>query len=464
MQRFHTLTFNPEDPNDRRSIYTDEEYEKVGYGKEIITSDYEIDLEISDKYKNKNIVQKFIKHKKNHYLKLELNHKYEKSTFIFETDNIDDWTKFHDRIDKECNRKGIKNNEDVILIHNVVDDNVELIRGLNERNSDDQQQQNEEELNEEEEHKSLAQILVELVLENHIQLLKDEFNVPHIIVMINNHYHTFPIDSTKFKRYLSKLYYDNFEGRIANTEAIKSAVSQLEAKAFYEGQISHLHLRVAWDNPDATESIYYDLSDDKNRCVKVTRDGWVIIENQIEVLFRNYNHLKPQVEPVTTITSLDGMDSIDSKMFNEFLSLFNLKTNKENTEDIKLLLKCYIISLFIPEIPKPILLLHGEQGGAKSTFQELIQRLVDPSITQTLTFPRDSNEFIQQLSHNLIAYYDNVSIIQDWISDLLCRAVTGSSFSKRALYTNDDDIYYNFKRIIGINGIDLAATKADLTR
>jgi hypothetical protein len=136
--------------------------------------------------------------------------------------------------------------------------------------------------------------------------------------------------------------------------------------------------------------------------------------------------------------------------------------NKENIKDNTLLLKCYIISLFIPEIPKPILLLHGEQGGAKSTFQELILMLVDPSITQTLTFPRDSNEFIQQLSHNFITYYDNVSTIHDWISDLLCRAVTGSSFSKRALYTNDDDIYYNFKRIIGINGIDLAATKADL--
>jgi hypothetical protein len=88
--------------------------------------------------------------------------------------------------------------------------------------------------------------------------------------------------------------------------------------------------------------------------------------------------------------------------------------------------------------------------------------LVDPSMITTLTFPRDSNEFIQQLSHNLIAYYDNVSIIQDWISDLLCRAVSGNSSSKRGLYTNDDDFYYNFKRIIGINGIDLAATKADL--
>ena len=144
-------------------------------------------------------------------------------------------------------------------------------------------------------------------------------------------------------------------------------------------------------------------------------------------------------------------------MFDEFLTLFNLK----NINDM-LLLKCYIISLFIPDIPKPILLLHGEQGGAKSTFQELIKMLVDPSIITTLTFPRDPNESIQQLSHNYIVYYDNVSVIQDWISDLLCRSVTGNSFSKRMLWTNDDDFYYNFKRIVGINGIDLAATKADL--
>jgi len=235
----------------------------------------------------------------------------------------------------------------------------------------------------------------------------------------------------------------------------------LEAEASSSGSTIPLHLRVAWGNPDTTDSIYYDLSDEKNRCVKITKDGWEIVENQIDVLFRKYNHLKPQVEP---IRNLDRIDTIDDKMLDKFISLFNLKkTNKENTiEDIKLLLKCYLISLFIPEIPKPIKALHGEQGGAKSTCQELVKMLIDPSNIQTLTFPRDATEFVQQLSHNYIAFYDNVSEIRDWISDLLCRAVTGNSFSKRALWTNDDDIYYNFKRIIGINGIDLAATKADL--
>ena len=65
-------------------------------------------------------------------------------------------------------------------------------------------------------------------------------------------------------------------------------------------------------------------------------------------------------------------------------------------------------------------------------------------------------------SHNYIAYFDNVSVIREWISDALCRSVTGSGYSKRQLYTDDDDIIYYFLRCIGFNGINLAATKADL--
>jgi hypothetical protein len=131
-------------------------------------------------------------------------------------------------------------------------------------------------------------------------------------------------------------------------------------------------------------------------------------------------------------------------------------------DDNKLLLKCYIIALLIPEIPKPVLMLHGEQGSAKSTLQELIKMLIDPSSIRTVTFPRDINELVQKLMHNYICYFDNVSEIKEWISDQLCRAVTGSGFSKRELFSDDEDIIYNFKRCIGFNGINLGATKADL--
>jgi hypothetical protein len=107
-------------------------------------------------------------------------------------------------------------------------------------------------------------------------------------------------------------------------------------------------------------------------------------------------------------------------------------------------------------------MLHGSQGSAKSSLQELIKTLADPSVIKTYTFPRDNNELIQQLSHNQVVYYDNVSIIKESISDQLCRAVSGSGSSKRQLYTDDDDIIYNFKRCVGFNGINLGATKADL--
>jgi len=49
-----------------------------------------------------------------------------------------------------------------------------------------------------------------------------------------------------------------------------------------------------------------------------------------------------------------------------------------------------------------------------------------------------------------------------WVSDALCRAVTGEGFSKRELYTDDDDVIYAFRRCLGLNGINLAAQKPDL--
>jgi hypothetical protein len=190
------------------------------------------------------------------------------------------------------------------------------------------------------------------------------------------------------------------------------------------------------------------LTNPKWSIVKITSIGWSIIEKDIPILFIRYGNQKPQVAP-----AIYDKDDV----FDKFMDLLNVKD-----KDTILLLKCYIVSLYIPEIAKPILMIHGEQGSAKSTFQELIKMVVDPSIIKTLSFPRDINALIQKLSHNYIAYFDNISEIKDWISDELCRAVTGSGFSKRELFTNDEDIIYTFKRCIGFNGINLGATKSDL--
>lgn len=63
---------------------------------------------------------------------------------------------------------------------------------------------------------------------------------------------------------------------------------------------------------------------------------------------------------------------------------------------------------------------------------------------------------------NYAFYLDNLSHLPVWLSDGLCRLVTGDGFTKRELYTNDEDVLYSYRRIAGISGINQVASKADL--
>jgi hypothetical protein len=225
----------------------------------------------------------------------------------------------------------------------------------------------------------------------------------------------------------------------------------LEAHAVFDGERRKLHLRVGSLTDIITDqtqidAIYYDLANRDWSVVKITENGWQIEKSSI--LFRRYSSTSTQVTP---------SEKYPAGIFDQFIDLINIKC-----EEQKLLLKCYIISLFFPEIPKPIQMLYGEQGAAKTSEQEAIKDLVDPSPIFTSTFPRDINELVQKMMHSYVCFFDNISFIPPWISDQFCRAVTGSGFTKRELYSDDNDIIYNFRRCIGFNGINLAATKADL--
>jgi DNA-binding transcriptional MerR regulator len=286
--------------------------------------------------------------------------------------------------------------------------------------------------------------MLQLVNKNCSEFFLDQYGFPYAVVRLSDHVETMSINGKRFRNWVCKTKYDVTKA-LLSSETLTSVLNILKAKAEFENNTRNLHLRVA-ESDREPYVIYYDLTNSKWEVVKITADGWSIEKSPI--MFRRYSNQRTQPYPSV---------QYPSDIFDKFLKLLNVKD-----EDNKLLLKCYIISLFIPETPKPILMLHGEQGSAKSTLQEMIKLLVDCSIVRTLSFPRDINELIQKLHHNYIAYFDNISVIPGWISDELCRAVTRSGFTKRQLYTDDDDIIYNFKRCIGFNGINLGATKADL--
>ena len=58
--------------------------------------------------------------------------------------------------------------------------------------------------------------------------------------------------------------------------------------------------------------------------------------------------------------------------------------------------------------------------------------------------------------------FDNITSIRDWLSDILSRAVTGEGFTKRKLYTDDEDILFAYRRLLILTGIGLVVTKPDL--
>lgn len=290
--------------------------------------------------------------------------------------------------------------------------------------------------------RSAADLLVELAVENTSLLFKDQYGMAHAQIRISDHYEILKIESSKFKRHLARLFYERNGNKVVNADAITNAIQVIQAKAEYEGETIPLSLRVAWHQSD----IYYDLSNEKWQCVKTSQRGWEIVDNTPGPMFVRYNQI-PQADPDS---------EYEQDIFDKFLQLTNLKEDQD-----RILLKVYIISLFIPDIPHAMLILHGEKGGAKSTLQTMIKLLVDPAKPTLLTIHNDRAEFIQQLAHNHIAYYDNVKNTPHWLSDEACKAVTGIGQSKRKLYTDDDEVIYEYKRCLGFNGINISLSEPD---
>ena len=286
---------------------------------------------------------------------------------------------------------------------------------------------------------SQADRLVRLGMEDDVELFHDQYGEAWGRVLVRDHREVWKCRSKDFKRWLAGRLWQR-EHKAANSDALNSALNVIEAKARFDGREHFLYNRVASVGAD----IWYDLADSEWRAVKVTPTGWEII-SEPPILFRRHAHQRPQTEPQ------HGGD------LKALLPFVNIKDRSQ-----QLLFLVFVVVCFIPDLPHPILVTHGSQGSAKTTISRIIRRIVDPSITEALSLPRELVELVQQLSHHWAPFYDNVSAVPDWISDALCRAVTGEGFSKRELFSDDSDVIYSFQRCVGLNGINVAVQKSDL--
>lgn len=285
--------------------------------------------------------------------------------------------------------------------------------------------------------KTVADILIEMVLDSGANLYLDQNKVPHI---------TFPdrpivgysLSSSVFNQWIRGKYWNEYKKGFSS-DTFNIALSTLEGKAFHEGEMKTLYNRIARLN----SCIYYDIGDDK-QVVAINESGWHL-NTQSPVMFRRFTHQQVQVIP------LPGGN------LNSLLDYVNLADVTD-----KLLFLTYIVAVLVPDIPRVVIVNIGDQGSAKSTALRLVRSLVDPSSVELMTPPSELLELAQAANHNYCLYLDNLSSLSTKISDALCGLVTGVGFSKRKLFTDDEDVLFDQKVAIGISGINLVAEKADL--
>lgn len=282
--------------------------------------------------------------------------------------------------------------------------------------------------------------IFEMIKDNSgITLFKNNKGEAYISYPVEDWKEYWPINAGLVKKWIGMQYYDTYH-KVARNDAINNAITTLEGTAIYTGDEFKFENRVNQDCND----IYYCLSNKRWEAIKITRDGWTKVSST-PVLFNRYQHQSPQVYP-----SMDG----DIKKIFEFINISN--------EEHKVLFIVLLVCCFIPDIDHPILYIYGSQGSAKSTTSRFLKEIIDPSEIPITEMPKDTTSLIQNFFHHWFITFDNVSSLSSEFSDLLCRTVTGTGFAKRKLYSDDDDVFYSFRRCIVINGINLQAYKADL--
>jgi hypothetical protein len=285
---------------------------------------------------------------------------------------------------------------------------------------------------------TLADRLVYIV-EQHAKLFCDQFGDTYAIIQETEHQEVHAVKSKRFIQWVTGIFFETYQ-TVPAIHTMSAALRVIAARARSHGETHALYNRVAWHQ----DMLYCDLTNEKWQAVKITKDGWEIV-NDPPILFKRYAHQIPQILPT---------QNGDFTKLRQFLNIAN--------EADRQLAEIYLLSNFVSDIPHPIPILYGPQGAFKSTFFRIIRKLCDPSIVELLPPPKDHSTYAQLCAHHWCVFLDNLSYLPEWLSDAICRTVTGEGFSKRELYTDDEDVLYQYQRCVGLNGINVVATKADV--
>ncbi len=282
--------------------------------------------------------------------------------------------------------------------------------------------------------------LITLIEQQQTELFIDTDGEPHASIFVRDHFETWPLRSTEFRRWAAGLYYAATEGAIGG-QAMEDALRVLEAKAA-AGQRKHQIFRRIGHSG---KNIYVDMGDPLWRAIEVTPSGWRIVDRP-PCKFARSPAMRPLCEPEA------------GGMIEELQNFINF-----GTDDDFVLVVGWTIGAFRPSGPYAILLFTDEQGTGKSHACRVLQRLIDPNGSPLRSLPDKEQDVFVAAFNRWVVTFDNISAIPENMSDSLCRIATGGGVAYRKLYSDRDESYIELARPLVVNGISDLAQRPDLS-
>jgi hypothetical protein len=256
-------------------------------------------------------------------------------------------------------------------------------------------------------------------------------------VAVDTHVETWPVRSRVFRQYLSREFYEA-EKTAARAQSLQDALGVINAKACFDGREEAVFLRVA----EREGSLWIDLGNRAWQAVEVMSYGWRIAEKP-PIRFRRSPGMLPLPAPLR------------GGRIEELGRYLNLSSQAD-----RVLVYSWLVATLRPRGPYPILNLLGEQGTAKSTAARVLRALVDPFAAPLRTPPRDERDLQISAKNSHVIALDNISGLEPWLSDALCRVATGG-LAIRELYSGTEETIFDAQRPVLLNGIEDIATRGD---
>ena len=224
--------------------------------------------------------------------------------------------------------------------------------------------------------------------------------------------------------------------------ALSGALGVLEGQAALDApRVEPVWLRVGRLSRQAS---VVDLAGPSGQCVELSPAGWSVrAENPLLMRRSELTAALPAPEPGTG--DLHALQQVVPVPAADWPLVY-----------------AWLVCALLPDIPHPVLAVFGEQGSAKSSTARILAALIDPSAATTRSAPTNLRDWSVTASGSWVVLLDNLSAIPDWLSDALCRAVTGESYTSRKLYTDAGVSVLSYRVAPIVTAIHPGALRGDL--